>query len=165
MLNSDKILPSTINDLHSQLAHPFKNLINSNNSTQEYNNYIKNFEVALNSNKLLEGCYEPQVITTFHGFLACVGCPEIIRITLNNDKLISDIIEKIRFGSKTIIEEYCKYKRVEPLKILLDSDKVTREFVEECLSNLNIGSYAQNIQEVLMSHEKCSSVREKPMLI
>lgn len=164
MLNSNKILPSTIN-VHTGWAHPFKSLIIGNCPTPYFDN-IRNFEIAMGSNKFLEGCNESQAIEAFHGFLVCVGSPEIIRITLNSDKLTSDIIEKIRFGSKTIIEEYCCARnREKPLKMLLDSDKVSREFVENCLSNLVIGSFGQNIQHVLITHEKCSSVREKLMLV
>lgn len=152
MLNSPDIYPSTINDLTGGV-HPFKYLASKNSTNPKYLNKINNFELAMSSNKFLKGCRDAEIRIAFHGLLMSVGCPQIISIGLGNDKLTSEIIEQLRFKGKTIFEYYC-CKEGESLKILLDSDKVSMDFVTGSCRNLNIDSYNSHIQNILKTHEK-----------
>lgn len=137
MLNSDKILPSTINDVTS--FHPFKYLVSSNNTNLGYLGKISIFKLAMSSNKFLEGCTETEIFTTFHGFLMGVKAHEFIQVVMNHEKLTSAMIEQFRFKNKTIMEYYC-VGRGESLKILLESNKLTVEFALHCLGKIDIGS-------------------------
>lgn len=151
MLNSNKILSSTINDLKS--FHPFKCLISANNTNPEYSNKIENFKLAMSSDKFLKECSHTEMCIAFHGLLMGVGCPQAIDITMSNDKLTSEMIEQFKFNGKTIFELYC-CKDGKALKILLDSDKVSMDFATSACRNLNIDLYNSRIQNILKSHEK-----------
>lgn len=158
MLNSDKILPSTINAVHGPFFHPIKQILCVKSTMPEYSDNIRNFELAMRSNKFLDGCSELHVREVCRSFMANKQFPEVIRIVLNNEKFTREIIEQTTWFHGTIIEEYSRCENAEPLKILLDSEKITVDFVESCYFGFDIVNCKECVQNVIQSHPKCANI-------
>lgn len=161
ILFSDKFSPLVINKCVDNY-HPFELLVMNKNTTSKYPDCFENLKLAMGSDKFLKDCTEQLKISVMCRFMRPSSCHKIVSISLNCEKMTRDIIEKIRFsGNKTIIEEYCKHGDAELLKILLDSEKVSKEWVCSVCSNLVIGDYNADIQQVLKSHEKLEDPNKK----
>lgn len=161
MLFSDKFPPLAINKFMNNY-HPFELLVMNKNTTSKYPDRFENLKLAMGSDKFLKDCSEQLKISVMCRFMRPSSCHKIVSISLNCEIMTRDIIEKMRFyGDKTIIEEYCKYADANLLKMLLDSEKVSKEWARSVCSNLDINNYNTNIQQILKSHEKLTDSNKK----
>lgn len=112
----------------------------------------------MRSNKFLDGCSVSHTCEVFRSFMSSKHLPEVIRVVLNNEKFTREIIEQTTWFHGTIIEEYSRYTNAEPLIILLDSEKITVEFVESCYFGFDIDNCKECVQKVMQSHPKCANI-------
>lgn len=155
LLNSDKILPLTINT--AMCPHPFYCM-----SFGDYHGYgeerVGLIESVLSSGKFLQGCEVAEITRIFQGFMKSTHCLELIKRSLTHDKLTSEIIENIYVNDVPLLVYYCLSGCSDVLKIFLDSDKVTVEYVFKCRSKLVMSSLSEKVQNVLKTHAKFSHV-------
>lgn len=156
LLESDHVLPSTINDIQYTSTHPFEYLYLNNDLSLTTQQRVENFERALSSNKFLGGCTNEKISQVFKSFMANAGQAGLISVSLKQEQLTREMIESWSFNTYTIIEWYCHSltANAKTLQILLDSEKITKEYAEKCCSDINIRLCDKQIQHVLNTHEK-----------
>lgn len=157
LLDSDKVLPSSINDIRYTNHHPFINLYYNNDMTLTRKDRIGYFERAIQSDKFLKDCTEKDISQIFHSFLACAGRPDLTRVALKHEKLTRAMIESWKFnGMRTVIEWHseCLTATGESLQVLLDSDKITQEYAFKSCSQIMIPLCYADVRQVLNTHEK-----------
>lgn len=162
LLDSDKVLPSIINDMQITGIHPFVKLYlksKAENNDQCVEDFMK-------SNKFLKDCTKDQMLCAFHSLLTNVAYSDLIKIVLRHPTLTNELTEELRFGNENgngigIFEWYCLGGNAVSLSALLDSNKISNEYIEEHFPKLPIGSYENEIQHILNTHEKTRDIREK----
>lgn len=161
LLNSDKILPLTIN------TSLFRNLFSHTTHGGHGGSHMERTDLIdhlFRSEKFLNTCSHLEIICIFCIFMKSVDCPKLIEKSLEHDKLTSDIIENIYVDnihtntSISLLEHYCKTNSHVILKMFLDSNKVSTQYVFSLRSKLNISSYTNEIKNVLKSHVKFSNI-------
>lgn len=160
LLDSEKVLPSIINDMQLTGVHPFVKLYLKSKAE----NNVQCVEDFMKSNKFLKDCSKDQMLCAFHSFLSNVGYSDLIKIVLEHPILTNELTEELRFGNGNgmgIFEWYCLGANAIALSALLDSNKISNEYIEEYFPKLLIGSYENEIQHILNTHEKTRDVREK----
>lgn len=156
MLYSDKISPPIINDfiLCYPYIHPIAQLFSSIRTSSKHSDKTEYIKRAIDADKFLKGCSEDEKLHVGKYFLSPRASRDIIYACLNTNKFTSELVEELRYGTKTIIEKYCIHGDDELLKMLLDSNKVTEEWACSVYPKLDISSYNGSIRKILNSHEK-----------
>lgn len=155
MLDSNKVNPSVINDMRTGL-HPFIFLIENhkNMGVRDFNERLETFKYALGSKKFMLGCTDQQVCLILKNLLThSYKHLEFMKVVLDHEQMTSNIIEK-SFGPSSIIELCCISNVPDSLKYLLDSMKITPEYINVLRPKLRIELYCDDVRRVLNTHVK-----------